>query len=271
MKYAKVPPLLFFLAFFFGSLFWLGDNHQSPSLVTKFKSEPQATASVAQTSKREPAAVKEVHPPAEIEKNVENSKDTIATALNDHFSHFQECLKDEHCHVDQEIDPRSRELSIANELAAKLEKANLDLATSPVQSAEIGEIARRMLSVREGRVKEGALKLMLTQEVAAENIDAVSEGILDFHDSNLVDLAIEELKRHLDSDHAETVHHKIRQTLLTGSLLVRQRLSEKLSPFINEGSYDFYEKTLSEPSLDSQIKKNLQSSLQEWQMAKKGG
>ncbi|MEY4616130.1 MAG: hypothetical protein RJB66_1090 [Pseudomonadota bacterium] len=264
MKYDKVPSGLFFAVFILGSIFWAGDLQKSDIQESPVLGPSNAT-SLASTGK-----VAE-------EKRLEIKNESIAIQeqviiqLKSDLSSYRECLIDDQCRADQEPDPRSRQMTVARELAYKVDQRYIFIANKKMQSPKIAELAREILMEKEGYIKESALKLLLTQDAAAENIEAVSEGVLDFHDSNLLDLAIQELSRHLGGDGADRVHEKVRAALFSGSLLVRQGLSEKIQPFINEGSFDFYERAAQDPMLDTKVKSNLQSSLAEWRLQKAGG
>lgn len=264
MKYDKVPSGLFFAVFVLGSIFWAGDLQKSDI------KEPQVVGSLNAASLGSRGKIVEEE---RLEKKNDSptNQEQVIVQLKSDLSSYRECLSDDRCRADQEPDPRSRQMTVARELASKIDQRHMYIANKKMQSPKIAELAREILMEKEGYIKESALKLLLTQDAAAENIEAISEGVLDFHDSNLLDLAIQELSRHLGGDGADRVHEKVRATLFSGSLMVRQGLSEKIQPFINEGSFDFYERAAQDPMLDSKVKSNLQSSLAEWRLQKTGG
>jgi hypothetical protein len=94
---------------------------------------------------------------------------------------------------------------------------------------------------------------------------------LNYHDGNIVELAVTELKRYLNDENAIKIHWGLRDCLLTGSLLVREQLSTLLRPFINDGSVQFYRDLSQNPSLDREVRENLTSIIDEYLRQSSGG
>lgn len=198
------------------------------------------------------------------------SYDDFFQDLRDGFASYQRCQEEGNCSF-EEGDSRSGDFQASKLLLQKLEGMNLQVNQNGWHSRNLSQLARELLTIDDGAIKEEALKLLLSQQPEPENVEAVADGIFKYHDSNLVEHAITEYEKHLYGDEANSVHATIRTCLLTGSLFVRESLSMNMGKFINSGSYDFYRELSKDPSIDSVVKRNLRSSLMEYQLNQSGG
>ena len=179
---------------------------------------------------------------------------------------YYACSNDDRCLSAHDSDPREREFALVDPLIAKSQSLVAHLEKNPKESEELSQLARALLKITDGRLKAIALQLMLTQEVDPANVEAVGAYVLQYHDSNLIELGVRELSRHLQGREASEIQSFVVDVLKRGSLFVRRTLSEQILPLINEESYPHYEALLTEPSLDPQVRRHLKSSLEEWRM-----
>lgn len=184
---------------------------------------------------------------------------------------YYRCLHQQLCLAELDTDPRAKAFALSASLAKKIRILNDALAKNPEQSDEIVQLANELLSVSDGAIKEDALKMMLTQSPTSGNVDAINSHVLNYHDANLIELALQELVRHLHGGEAIKVHQYLQQTLETGSLLVRQAIAENIGAFLNQGSVGFYEKLVRDSRLSQKVREDLQSSIEEWRLSDSGG
>lgn len=194
----------------------------------------------------------------------------LVNEVKDELTKYEKCQIDQIC-PSTETDSRSYEMDAIKPLLEKIKNLNEFIVKDHLRSKELSDLAQLLLKSNDGAMKEEALKLMLSQDPQDTNVKAVSEGVLEYYDSNLVDLAVSELSRHLVGSTAQEVHTALRNCLVTGSLLVRQSMSAKLGPFINQGSYQFYQNLSNKKGLDFPVHQNIQSQIREWELKQSGG
>lgn len=208
--------------------------------------------------------------PAENLSSKNPSGETEVGELWNEFERIKRCQMDGNCKVEG-LDSRGEDRAPWQEFLGKLQHFNLELRENRQHRPEVAKFAQELLGVDDGSVKEEALKLMLSQDSEAGNVEAVVQSVLGYHDGNLIEDALEELQRHLLTDRAPQIHASLGATLLSGSLLVREALSEKITPFINRDSYDYYRELSKHPLLTPPLRQNLLSQLREWELQQTGG
>jgi hypothetical protein len=183
---------------------------------------------------------------------------------------IKNCLENDNCEMG-ETDSRALQLSLGRRLSEKVKELTRKVTSESVRSQELNMLAQALLSFDDGFVKQEALNILASQAPERSDIAAIGENILGYHDSSLVPAALLELRRHLEGPEAHEVHDYILKSLLTGSILVRVRLSESLGPFINKENFQNYWELQQNADLDYQVRRNLQSTLREWQLNESGG
>ncbi len=190
--------------------------------------------------------------------------------VKDGLVSYQKCYDEGGC-VSDDSDARAEDFTNTKLLQQKLVQFSAQVQQRGWQSSEVSLLARELLNVDDGAIKEQALDLLLSQQPEPQNVDAIAHGIFEYHDSNLVERAVAEFQRHLEGDQAVLVHQSIRSCLLTGSLFVRESVSAKLGEFVNSGSYQFYLDLSNDPAIEGTVRRNLRSTLLEYQLSQSDG
>lgn len=203
------------------------------------------------------------------ESSVQSLEDLLEQLRKD-IAQFHQCLDQGQCEYEGN-DPREEELVSSKNLSIAIDQFAKNVVKNQWKSSEISSLGRDLLKFDDGGIKEEALKLLLSQNPEHENVEAVVEGVLKYHDGNLVDQAIQELQRHLKGSEASLIHEGVKECLLTGSLLVKENLSGKMSQLMSPSSYVLYHELSNNPSLDRIVKRNLKSNLSEFEFNQNGG
>lgn len=170
--------------------------------------------------------------------------------------------------------PSSYPREYANSLAQKLKAQLISFAdyaqSAGARDAEISETAREQLDNDDGHVKEGALRLLATQDPSAENRDAILTGVIESHDENLIPQALLELRRY-DLARSPEIHARLGEALVTGDPFVATAIARDLEPFINESSYESYRATLARLSPGTKPYDGLRAALKQYRLRRIGG
>lgn len=206
-----------------------------------------------------------------IEKNLEIGKDTLTVSeLDKQIKDYHRCLGNDRCTEASDSDPRAQIFGARKILLEAL----MRWPKGPLTEQERGTLNRRLkdlLEINDGAIKARALEILASQNPHDENVDLVLDHVMRYHDSNLLGLGLSELQRHLAGPQASKIHEVFGEILTNGSLLVRQALADKIGPFINQGSYRYYDSLSKSPRLDESIRRSLRSSVREWELRQSRG
>jgi hypothetical protein len=246
------------------------------SLVYFKQESSQVSAKYSQVNERRVLASSAAAKPAVSVKQKEPSSPShrdyraLLIGMKSGLSAYRHCYDEGGCASD-ESDPRAENFAMVKVLKQKLTLMNAQVNQWGWHSSELSQLARELITIDDGAIKEEALDLLLSQQPEPENVEAIAKGIFEYHDSNLVDQAVMEFQRHLYGEQAVLVHQSIRACLLIGSLLVRESVSANLGKFINPGSFQFYDDLSNDPAIDGPVRRNLKSTLVEYQLSQSGG
>lgn len=208
------------------------------------------------------------HPSAE-----EEDGPSTVRGMRKAIQHYLACQDSEDC-FDGTIDSRSHAFQNSARLEQELQKWIEQIQASQEQSAELAGVGRELLLMDDGAIKKKALELLATQEPSGQNIGPITEGVLGYHDSNLLPAMIPELNRSLEGasgNVSAAVHQSIADCLTRGSLLMRQELSSQMSSFINDRTYSYYKGLSERTDLDAVVRRNLTAHLREFERRQQGG
>jgi phenylalanyl-tRNA synthetase beta subunit len=125
----------------------------------------------------------------------------------------------------------------------------------------LSEISREFLKISDGHVKEAALFLLSTQEPTPENLNAILESIMNYHDANLIALALMELEKYQGAQYQVQLYENFKSNLKTGSIFVKEALARGIDQFVTLDTRGDFEDLLNEMPLNSRVRQNLKSSL----------
>jgi hypothetical protein len=212
--------------------------------------------------------------PEQLNQKAEHISPAISTSvsdLRDQIKESQYCLEQQNCDFN-DSDPRNYEFSIYKKLEDKvMQFKDLMTQNNNPKSSDIQKLAQELMGMENGAIKELALDLMATQNPNEANIEIISKEVLSYHDSNLIEKGLNELRRYLGTSHEEGIQLAILQNLSSGSLFVREKLSEQISPFISKSYLTQYQDLIAQSPANSKVKKNLKSAVDEWTMKQQGG
>lgn len=170
--------------------------------------------------------------------------------------------------------PSSYPREYANVLGQKLKAQLLSFAdyaqATGARDPEIAETAREQLDNEDGHVKEGALRLMATQDPSRENRDAILGGVIASHDENLVPQALLELRRY-DLTNSPEIHAGLAEALVTGDPFVASAIARDVGPFINASTFESYSAALARLSPGTKPYEGLRAALKQYRLRQMGG
>ncbi len=158
-------------------------------------------------------------------------------------------------------DSREYDLSVGQSLKKELLNFYEEVLTNEIVDERVSSIARDFLKISNGHVKEAALLLISTQGPSQENLDSIVNNVLEYHDANLVGLALMELEKYKDDQYEVSIKESFVNNFTTGSLMVKEALAKGLYRFVNEDSRNVYGDILESLPKGSRVRRNLKASL----------
>ncbi len=161
-------------------------------------------------------------------------------------------------------DSREYELTIGSQLKQELLAFYEEVLKSGRVSTEIEDVALEFLAINDGHVKEAALLLLSTQPPSQVALTGIIENVLDYHDPNLIGLALIELEKYKNEDYHIQIKESFLKNFREGSLLVKEALAKGIYKFVNQDTRSQYESILNNLPKNSRVRKNLKASLERY-------
>jgi len=158
-------------------------------------------------------------------------------------------------------DSREYDLTVGNSLKKELFDLYEETLKNEISDQRITDIGIEYLRVSNGHVKEAALLVLSTQEPSQEALNAITENVLDYHDANLVGLALMELEKYRSTDYQVVIRESFIKNFNNGSLMVKEALAKGIYKFVNANNREDYGEILNSLPHNSQVRKNLKASL----------
>ncbi len=166
-----------------------------------------------------------------------------------------------------QTDPKSEYFAIGERLKKDLLKMQNFVVNNNIKNEKISEIANHFLATPDGHVKKAAMHLMATQETDLNSLDSLLNNVINYHDSQLIEQAMLELKRYLGNEQNESkINNALIRAMKSGAPFVSTEVSKHLGPFLNQKSYPLYKSTLDTVSKGSHTHKNLKNVIAEYQL-----
>ncbi|EQC46656.1 hypothetical protein [Bacteriovorax sp. Seq25_V] len=161
-------------------------------------------------------------------------------------------------------DAREYELTIGSKLKKELLSFYEEVLKSGKVSSEIEDVALEFLAINDGHVKEAALLLLSTQPPTQVALNGIIDNVLDYHDPNLIGLALIELEKYKSEEYNLQIKESFVRNFREGSLLVKEALAKGIYKFVNHESRSQYENILNNLPKNSRVRKNLKASLERY-------
>ena len=182
---------------------------------------------------------------------------------------LQRCYETE-CGYDRSY-PQAYGYAVGREIKRVLIDLAVVSRTQHIQLSEIARVARHHLENDDGHVKEGALRLLATQEPSSESLHSILNHVIGDTDAQLIEPALYELRRYTSPTDRAFIHEKLSASLLTGAPFVAEKISQNLAPFLDSASYTTYSQAAARASEGSRIRSNLRAQLSDYQKRQSGG
>jgi hypothetical protein len=205
---------------------------------------------------------KKLKPPTALKSkvNVDERKNLVAK-----LEQLQKCYVSTACPFPQ-TDPRSYDLAVSKEIAQHLQ----EFRNKYKKDVSGLTLARQFILSHDGFVQEEALKMLSEYPISQESLSALTAGLQNTPDAPLMKQAILELKRYIGSSMESQVHSFLSDTLATGAHFTAETVSQDISPFINQKSYNKYKNASDTIPDGATAKRNLNSALREFRRLTSG-
>jgi hypothetical protein len=158
-------------------------------------------------------------------------------------------------------DSREYDLTVGQNLKKELFNLYESVLRKEINDPKITAVGIEYLKVPNGHVKEAALLLLSTQEPSQEALSAITENVLDYHDANLVGLALMELEKYKTGEYDVIIKESFIKNFDRGSLMVKEALAKGIYRFVNEANRNEYHQILEGLPKGSRVRRNLKASL----------
>lgn len=179
------------------------------------------------------------------------------------LSGINNCYKKQNCNYSSR-DPKEYSIEVGQDLRRELLNLLDRVETQELEGDAISEIGREYIQNQDGYVKEAALLLLSTQAPSRANLMSIVEHVLDYHNTDLVELALIELEKYELNDDKQYIYDAIKKNLMTGSIISRERISREIYSFISEDTYHVYLEVSKSLSRGSIVRKNLEAALEQY-------
>ncbi len=175
------------------------------------------------------------------------------------------CLKNETCHYPQ-TDPRSYSYALGGDMMKLLGQAE-----SLLDRQALREICHSYLRVPNGHVQAKAIEILATLPVNYETLLVLNEVLGETFDSVLLSKSMPLLERYHQQTFSNEVDDLLLQQVQSGGHFVRQSLSAKVLPFLNDSNLIRYQQAALKLPQNSLEYQQLNAVLKEYQRIKRGG
>lgn len=204
-------------------------------------------------------------PASLIQKKVIKKKPVIVKKKANIDSRISSLAEIKNCYVvkcDFEAnDSREYDLTVGQNLKRELFNLYENVLRKEINDSKITTVGIEYLKVPNGHVKEAALLLLSTQEPSQEALTAITENVLDYHDANLVGLALMELEKYKTGEYDVIIKDSFIKNFDRGSLMVKEALAKGIYRFVNESNRNEYDQILQGLPKGSRVRRNLKASL----------
>jgi len=232
-----------------GAYYFVGHNKESKRIGLFDRKNPYSRKPASLPIRRE-VVQKEVKKEAKVE-TLDVAKSRLAK--------IKDCYTQK-CNISSN-DSREYDLSVGQSLKKELFSLYEQTLRNEVIDDRITEIGIEYLGVSDGHVKEAALLLLSTQEPSQEALNAITENVLDYHDANLIGLALMELEKYKTGEFDVVIKDSFIKNFRKGSLLVKEALAKGIYKFVNEENRNDYGEILRSLPKNSKVRKNLKATL----------
>lgn len=231
-----------------GGIHYLSNSGNSNNRVGIFKNKNPYS--------RKPASI--IQKPRVEKKIVKKKKANLDDRINT-LAEIKNCYTVK-CDFDAN-DSREYDLTVGQNLKKELFDLYENVLRKEIQDPKILATGIEYLKVSDGHVKEAALLLLSTQEPSQEALTAITENVLDYHDANLVGLALMELEKYKTGEYDVIIKESFIKNFDRGSLMVKEALAKGIYRFVNESNRNDYDEILRGLPKGSRVRRNLKASL----------
>jgi hypothetical protein len=181
------------------------------------------------------------------------------------MARLQECLSSTACDFPQ-TDPRSYEIAVGQAMRLELLKARQD----GTAAGDLEFLGRTYIHSYDGFVQEEALKILSGLPPSAESLQALTEGLKDTPDADLMEQALPELKRYIGTPWEPGMHDFLAGQIARGAHFAATTAVENLLPFLNQKSVSTYSRALAQMPPGTKAARELGRALREYRRLRTG-
>lgn len=236
--------------------------------VQKEDRSPLKSANPVPQEERQPAGteINKKNPPSGSSGAILTNQDTLIQALRE----TKECYHSESCDFPQ-TDPKSYDLAVGQKLKDLLKSYRVSFAKDPRNQAQTESIAREYITSEDEFVQEVALEMMSELPPSEENLKLITESLHNTTDPLLVEQAMNEMKRHLGTEHEPLVHQYLKDLVGRGAVFSSEQAVRGMFAFINAKSFPAYAELARSLPASSSVGRDLKALLEEYQRQQTGG
>jgi len=197
------------------------------------------------------------------DNDIDSTIPAIVASSKQALVQLEACYEVDNCNFPS-TDPREYGMAIGQAIKAELHSLYQKIETSKLTDESISTMARHYLSTPDGYIKEEALLILATQPTSEANLYAILNHVLDYHDANLTDMAMNELVRYKNSEHGQIINDYLKKNLLTGGHFAGLTIAKSISLFLNEDNIRDYQKIAKKMGPQSQSAKFLLASIEDY-------
>ncbi len=191
----------------------------------------------------------------QIPEEISNSK-VVLTKL-------ESCYETDDCNFPNN-DPREYGMAIGLAIQTELHSLYNKVENKNLTNDAISQLARHYLSTPDGHIKEEALLILTTQPTSEANLYSILNDILNYHDADLTDMAMNELARYKNSEYSATINDYLKKNLLTGSHFTSLTIAKSISLFLSDDNIKEYQKIAQRMGTQSQSAQFLLASIENY-------
>lgn len=199
-----------------------------------------------------------------------NEKLTSARAFEENSARLLNCFEQENCDYPQ-TDPKSYYFAVGDDMKTFLSEVKQSFAIGDLTGNETREIAHKFLRVPNGHVQSKAIEILESLPVSEDTYKVLELALQDNFDSVLLLKSLSLLTNYHQHGFSHRIDNMFQSLISSGGHFVRQNLSSRLLPFINEDNVESYRLTASRMSADSLECRQLNTTLNEYQLLMQGG
>lgn len=227
-----------------------------------------ANADAASANSREPAFARDearTAPVADVSETPPDADDLVATIRT-----TKKCFDTRDCSFPSR-DPHEYDFAVGEELRSLLRRLNEEYGAADESRPLVEPLARELLASLNDSVQDAALDLLGRFPPSPENLRAMMTGLKDSPDALLANKALGEFKRYLGTPLEEEMQGFLREWVATGPHFASREVAAGILPFINDHSYEQYQKTLTRLPSNTAHAQALAAALDEYRRLKSGG